>query len=572
MKRKTFTFLIVIFSCLMAMAQQQLSVIKKAAVAPVIDGVIDAVWANANSYNIDKPFQKETPTLGPSGTTTWKGLWNDDGIFILLEVNDDEFYPAYIKASSENWLYDKPELYFNVNAVKKDGGGGGYPGHYQIAPGFVESEIEGTLHDDGGGVVHAFKVKDPTYVAEYFVPFSKLVDGSGNEIDKSIPMVFDVTIIDGDSSAPGVRQRAVWSNVGAITESNNNMDDCGLVTFEGAGDAIAVDKITVTGGTIAIDNGTLQMLASVEPSESNQHVKWTVENGTGRATIDDKGILTATVNGTVLVKATARDGSFVEGKTNVTISGQIVTTRELNYIVNGFFDTVDKSPWSGGNVVDGVLVCDPDGSKTNYWDWTTTQLVSVSQEDKNEPFTFSFKAWSDSPSTDASNEFDVDFEDSNNGWSRYGVSTHPFATSGTSDWNFFITAEPTMYTFDVVFSNMAENCRQSLQFMLGRNDGPIYIDSVMLIKNADLALITSSKSFRNENSKVQLYPNPVQNEVTISKIATPNSKVSVYNSVGQKLIGKTANGTQAKFDVSKLPQGMYFIRFSDGTSEKFLKQ
>ena len=349
------------------------------------------------------------------------------------------------------------------------------------------------------------------------------------------------------------------------------MDDVALVMFDGAASASEVEDITVTGGSITTDNGTLQMVAVVEPSDAIQSVKWVVENGTGRATIDGKGLLTGLVNGTVMVKAIAKDGTDVEGKATVTISGQKVEIREINYVTNGYFDKGDdRAPWSAGAVVDGVLVLSGYTPGPNYWDYTSTQKVAVSQEDKNEPFTFSFRAWSDSPSTDASNEFDVDFEDSNNSYSRYGVSTHPFATGGTSDWNFLITAEPTMYVFDVVFSNMAENANQSLQFMVGRNPGPIYIDSVVLVKNADLALV-SVKTLSNVN-KVKMYPNPVQNELTVSKIATANSKVSVYNAVGQKLIERTANGTQAKFDVSNLRKGMYFVRFSDGTSQKFIKQ
>jgi hypothetical protein len=556
-------------------------IIAKTTAPPVLDGVVDDVWASATAYNIDKPFQTETPTLGQPGETTWQALWNDDGIFILLKVTDDEFYPAYMNNNDADWKYDKPEIYFDVNTEKKDGlGAGAGKGHYQFAPGFIESEIDGTIHDDGVNGMHAFKVTAPNYVAEYFIPFAKLVDKDGVEVNKANPMGFDVTIIDGESAAPGIRQRAVWSNDGngpAKNESYNNMDDCALVMLDGAVLASDVTDITVAGGSITTDNGTLQMVATVEPSDANQNVKWVVENGTGRATISAKGVLTGVVNGTVLVKAIAKDGTDIEGKTTVTISGQIVTKRELSYVTNGFFDEgTSIAPWSGGKIVDGVLVCDPtpnvDPTARNYWDWTSTQLVAVAQEDKNEPFTLSFKMWSDFPSTASSEEVDVDFEDSNNGYARYGVSTHPYATQGgTSDWNWLITSEPTMYTFDVTFANMAENCHQSLQFMLGRNDGPIYIDSVMLIKNADLALLTSAKTLSNVN-KVKLYPNPVQTELTISKIAVANSKVSVYNSLGQKLMEKVANGTQAKFDVANLRKGMYFVRFSDGTSEKFIKQ
>jgi len=550
----------------------------------VLDGVVDEIWATATAYPIDKPFQTETPTVGESGTTTWQALWSEDGLWFLVKVNDDEFYPLYMNpAGTNDWQHDKLELYFDVNTEKKDGGGGqccgGNKGHYQIAPGFREAEIDGTIQDMGVQGMVAFKVSNPAYVAEYFIPFSYLNDKDGNGINISQPFGFDVTVIDGESAAPAVRQRAVWMNDGkgpGNNESWNNMDDAGLLKLDGAGSASEVENITVvSGGDITTDNGTVQMTATVEPADAMQQVKWVVENGTGRAKIDGKGILTGVVNGTVLVKAISKDGTEVEGKTTVNISGQNVLPKEISYVVNGFFENgSDKAPWTGGTVADGVLVCDPtpNPADNQFWNWTTVQQVFVAPEDINEPFTFSFKAWSDSPSTDESNFFDVDFEDPNNGYNRYGFSTHPFAPGGESDWQFAITSEPTMYVFDVVFSEIVDNTKQSLQFMLGRNDGPLYLDSITLIKNADLPLLGTSAKVYTNNNKVKLYPNPVQTELTISKIAVPNSKVSVYNAVGQKLMEKTANGTQAKFDVANLRKGMYFVRFSDGTSEKFMKQ
>jgi len=117
---------------------------------------------------------------------------------------------------------------------------------------------------------------------------------------------------------------------------------------------------------------------------------------------------------------------------------------------------------------------------------------------------------------------------------------------------------------------LLETTPQKVYWALALSDAKIYQDSVMLIKEEDLALSTPVLS--NPKNKVQLYPNPVQTELTISKIAVANSKVSVYNALGQKLMEKTANGTQAKFDVANLRKGMYFVRFSDGSSEKFTKQ
>ena len=72
--KKSFTTLLIAAICVMgAFAQQPTAVIKKASVAPEVDGVIDDVWAEADKNNIDKPYREEVPTIGLSGETTWRG-------------------------------------------------------------------------------------------------------------------------------------------------------------------------------------------------------------------------------------------------------------------------------------------------------------------------------------------------------------------------------------------------------------------------------------------------------------------------------------------------------------------
>jgi hypothetical protein len=544
--------------------------IAKAETAPEIDGVIDAVWANATAYPIDKPFQTETPTLGESGQTTWQGLWSIDGMYILLKVTDDEFYPAFKNNASDNLMYDKPEIYFDVNAVKKDGLGGknAGDGHIQIAPGFVEASIDGTPVQDGDGI-HAFKVTDPNYVAEYFVPWSKLTDKDKNEVNKATPMGFDVTIIDGESAASGVRQRAVWSNPGtgpAASESWGNMDDCGLVMFDNPC-ACEVESITVSGGTeINIDNGTLQMVAVVAPADAVQNVKWVVENGTGRATITTKGVLTGIVDGTVVVKAIAKDGTNVEGKTTVTISGQITTLEEINIIKNSKFELGPdgKQSWVGSGTVEDSwynLVCTP---KTNIWDTMFGQR-NLPITDAETPYTVKFKAVAT-----ADMIVPMLFEDRNNDNNKAVYSIVEYRDNVYGKWDVPVTTEARWYTIDVIFSAWVPNSAYELNFQLGLADGTFSIDSIYMYNDIRLCCF-GVKTLSNFN-KVQLYPNPVQNELTITKIAEANSKVSVYNAVGQKLMEKTANRNQAKFDVANLRKGMYFVRFSDGSSEKFIKQ
>jgi len=95
--------------------------------------------------------------------------------------------------------------------------------------------------------------------------------------------------------------------------------------------ALPVGSITVTGAgnatTITAKGGTLQMNAAVQPvNATDPTVTWTVANGTGSATINSTGLLTAVTNGTVTVRATANDGSGVFGQRVITITGQSAVT------------------------------------------------------------------------------------------------------------------------------------------------------------------------------------------------------------------------------------------------------
>jgi hypothetical protein len=90
---------------------------------------------------------------------------------------------------------------------------------------------------------------------------------------------------------------------------------------------VLVSSIAVqgTGGVSTITNsaGTLQMEADVLPANADDATyTWSVTNGTGTATIDASGLLTAVTDGTVDVIATANDASGITGAATITISNQ----------------------------------------------------------------------------------------------------------------------------------------------------------------------------------------------------------------------------------------------------------
>lgn len=101
--------------------------------------------------------------------------------------------------------------------------------------------------------------------------------------------------------------------------------------FVSAPPVVRVNSISVWGAgsvtTIATNGGTLQMLKKTLPVDAaDTTATWSVVVGTGTATINSTGLLTATGNGTVNARATANDGSAVYGQREITISNQSIAT------------------------------------------------------------------------------------------------------------------------------------------------------------------------------------------------------------------------------------------------------
>ncbi|HLN72291.1 MAG TPA: sugar-binding protein [Prolixibacteraceae bacterium] len=569
---KIFTFLLSMLVCAFTFAQKPTAAIDKATTAPQIDGVIDELWASVPKNNIDKAYLTDVPTLGDLGSTYWKALWDDNGIYILINVNDDVFAPGYKYAAADNWRYDMIEVYFDANFTKNDNKGvNDGAGHYQVAFNFAANNINGELGTDGSGVKYAFKAGEGPYVAEYFVPFSKLKDSDGNIVDKSGEIGFDMYVIDSDSDQPE-RKRATWANTGAIAESYDVMDDCGIITLNGAEANVQVESITVSGPTeITEDNDTIRLVASVLPENATaKTVNWSVVNGTGKAHINATGLLTAVSDGTVTVVATAADGSFVTGSLDVNISGQVTNKAELSVLLGGTFDTDGPiaAPWSkgggvgSGSIIDGAVYAEV-GTGGNQSAFQLTQNGFVVEPDI--PYVLIFDAWTDEDV--ASRVVVCDFEDPSNSWERYGDS--PDGLSGKSEWNDAVTNEQKTYTHTVTFTRIKPTTAHNFIFQLGNEESNVYIDNVFLFTEEDYNKILSGVKNVAQNA-IKLYPNPVVGELNISQ-AGVNAKICIYNALGQKVMEQLSGGINAKVNVSSLTKGVYFVKVNDGESLRFIK-
>ena len=503
--KKIFTmlFLSAMFA-LTAFAQKPEALAVKADIAPAIDGEIDEIWADANMYDIILPWQTEVTSLGAEGETYWSALWDDDGVYVLVVVADDVYYPWYAPDpdGGSHWKYDMVEIYFDVNEILEDGlgttsGDGGNAGHYQFSADFVEGEVAGELQAKDGWEFAAL-VEDPTYNIEYFIPFAKLINEYDIGVDQTAPIGFDVYVADNDDVADGLQQRVVWVNTGDVDQAWANMDECGILLLEGAVDPTYIDAVTLADAAIDENNGTVMIEATVLPEEaSNKVLKYSVENNangtSGKAKVNADGSITAIVDGEVIVTGDATDGSYMSATCTLTITNQIVSRSDINLIRNGYFQDLneDGSPmeWNewgeGGTVTDGVYSVLPDAG-ANIWDFRLQQSGgwNLNIEDM---YTLSMNIWAEESDT-----MNVDFEDARSevSYNRYGISNHELS-NGKSEWQWMSETERTKYVFDVQFTELiAGESSEQFYFMLGHHTPMVYIDSVELFRDDDMDLLT----------------------------------------------------------------------------------
>jgi hypothetical protein len=204
-----------------------------------IDGFEDDAWDIADKVPISLPFKSDHPTV----VATWSSLYDDNGLYVMVEVDDDNHWPGW-ESGGDSWLYDKPEVFWDVNEVLDDGRGAGYnnSGHYMLADGFLDgmydTPITKSPSGNHPGGTYSYSLVGEGYFYEHFVPFANLKDEDGVAITSSTerPLGFDVTIIDQDEGITTSRQRCVWSNDGngnngSTDESWNNMDGAGTITL-----------------------------------------------------------------------------------------------------------------------------------------------------------------------------------------------------------------------------------------------------------------------------------------------------------------------------------------------------
>ena len=200
--------------------------------APDLDGIIDNIWDAIDAVPIAKNFIGENPTVD----AYWKAMWDNQGIYVLINVQDDNHFPAW-EDGGNDWEYDHVEVFFDVNQVLDDNlGAGNGQGHYVFSPTFGEDLYDGEIIN--GLLRYANKLYGESYISEMFFPFAIFTNKDGQNLSKSDMIAldaigFDIHVVDQDQGITTSRNRKVWQNVGTINENYFNMNDAGTIRLIG---------------------------------------------------------------------------------------------------------------------------------------------------------------------------------------------------------------------------------------------------------------------------------------------------------------------------------------------------
>ena len=340
----------------------------------------------------------------------------------------------------------------------------------------------------------------------------------------------------------------------------------GYNEFKRLGEEVSGLMISGEGGASAIesDKGTLQMMAEFLPENAwIKSVEWSVINGTGKALIDASGLLTAISNGSVTVKASAKDGSGVSDTKEITLVNQ----NKMDFPIG--FEKITDMAWDvfgNGASIPGDLSRTPNPklSRENPSKNVLKFVVNDDAEPWAGAYSEAFVPLEFSPGTQTitmwvyksiKSPTGFKVEQSTNG----GPDTEVKVTN-----NRLNVWEKLSFDFSSCIGYSYPRIVILPDYPDTRTSGTIvYIDSIELLTGPTGLSLTSSNS-------VQVYPNPAVRELNVT-LSKAHAVISIYNNLGSKLEELEIPGTQARFDVSGYPKGIYFVKVNNDAVVKFVK-
>lgn len=129
----------------------------------------------------------------------------------------------------------------------------------------------------------------------------------------------------------GLSNGNVWAKAVSVADiTKKDSLQITIINQTVAAAAINIKTQNLVPATITTNHGTLQMVATITPTNASQAAIWSIVPVSGNASVNSTGLITASKNGTVWVKARAQANQTLADSMLITISGQLSTgTNEL---------------------------------------------------------------------------------------------------------------------------------------------------------------------------------------------------------------------------------------------------
>lgn len=353
-----------------------------------------------------------------------------------------------------------------------------------------------------------------------------------------------------------------------------------LAGWNGLPPAIPVSGITITGNngtsSISSDDGTLQLTATVSPANAtNKAVTWSISNGTGQATINSSGLVTAVSNGTATARATAIDGSGVHSIIVITISGQIIPVTGI---------TVKSE--SGQTIISvnkGSLQLIADVQPLNATNKSVTWSIAGGTGQASVSITGLVTAYTDGTVTAVVNSADGS---AISGIIEITISNQVIPVSGIKVMveggsNIITSDKGSLQLTTQISPEIATN--KSVSWSVVNITGQAVISNSGLVTAIEDGLVTVLASAADGSGvngflDISIRVNdPLVAIVNENRIRVPlegnyaNAKVSLYDLQGHLIEIQNVDGNLCEFDISVLPSGIYIVVLSRSVIMKVAK-
>src|SRR5690554_241619 len=335
--------------------------------------------------------------------------------------------------------------------------------------------------------------------------------------------------------------------------------------------SVEVDTQDGVPAEITTDDGTLQLVATINPTDVVQTVAWTIESGTGLATVDTDGLVTAIDNGTVTVRATSTEDNTLYDELSITITNQVLPVASVEVETQG---GVPAEITTFGGTLQLIAIVNPSNSQQTVT-WSIEAGADSASVDNDGLVTaiddgsVTIRA----TSTEDGNIFGEIIVTITN----QTPDVESVAVSTLDDVEALITTIGD--TLQLVATVSPTDAIQTVIWSVESGANVVWVDEdglITALENGEvwiratsteddtvfgelLVIVDTTASVDNlVMDSVKIYPNPT-NGIVFILTNQDISSLEVYNLIGQRVIA--ANNTD-QIDLSQLNTGTYIIKIN----------